>query len=103
MKYGLYTRFDALPGKRRDLVDVLVRAAQLVGDAPGCHLYLVNEDLQEEHSVWVTELWDSPDQHLAALSIDGASDLIAEAMPLLDGKPRQLQLHPVGGKGIISS
>ena len=98
--FGLYTKFVALSGQREHLVTQLLQAAELLEDAAGCQLYIVNTSPDDAGAVWVTELWDNADRHGAALSLEGIPSLIQETLPLLTGPPEQIRLVPVGGKGL---
>jgi len=101
VKYGLHGHFKAKPGESSQLAAILMRAAQLMQHAKGCHLYAVAMDEQQPHSVWVTEIWDSKEDHDNSLSAPGVGELIAEAMPLLDGMPQKGQeLKILGGLGV---
>lgn len=57
--YGLYGKLTAQTGKRADFVAIMTRAAALVGERPDCHLYIVNEDLEDGTCIWVYEVWAS--------------------------------------------
>ncbi|MFE9451979.1 putative quinol monooxygenase [Streptomyces sp. NPDC006739] len=99
-KVGLYVKFRTQPGQRDTLVKILLRAAELGQDAPGCELYIVNTAPDEEDIVWVTEIWRSAADKAASLSATGASELIGQALPLLAGPPERIELRPVGGTGL---
>jgi quinol monooxygenase YgiN len=99
-KFGLYNKFSTVPGKADELADILIKAADLISGAHGCRLYIVNKDQKNSNKVWVTEIWDSEEEHSASLSIEGVKELISEALPLLAGPPEQTKLDVLGGKGI---
>ncbi|GAC1641913.1 MAG: antibiotic biosynthesis monooxygenase [Chloroflexota bacterium] len=99
-KLALYTKFSAHPGQRDRLVEQLLGAARLMDSAPGCALYIVNTSPDDAGTVWVTEVWESPQQHRDSLSIEGVPSLIEQTMPLLAAAPEQIRLTPVGGKGL---
>lgn len=90
-KYGLSGKFTAKDGK----------ADELVSTAKGCHLYILSRDTQNEHDIWVTEVWDSKKDHDNSLQLDGVKELISKALPLIEGQPEQgLELEVIGGAGI---
>jgi quinol monooxygenase YgiN len=93
-------KLQAQPGKRAVLVDILLRAAQLVSTMRGCRSYIVLEDLKDESCVWVFETWDDKEAHDASLQDEQVRSLIAEAMPLVGGAPSGTELRVVGGYGI---
>ncbi|HEV7346996.1 antibiotic biosynthesis monooxygenase family protein [Telluribacter sp.] len=100
-KYGLHGKLKALSGNGDNLASILLEAAQLVSTAKGCHLYLVSRDTKEAEAVWVTEVWDSKEDHDNSLKVEGVRELIGRAMPLLDGMPEKGQeLEVLGGAGI---
>ncbi|MDF9798684.1 quinol monooxygenase YgiN [Catalinimonas alkaloidigena] len=88
-KYGLHGNLQAVEGKGDSLADILVQASALVSDAKGCHLYMVSRDAQDKERVWVTEVWDSKEDHDQSLHMEGVQALIAQAMPLLAGQPEK--------------
>ncbi|WP_210485808.1 putative quinol monooxygenase [Rufibacter aurantiacus] len=100
-KYGLHGKLTASAGNGEKLAAILLEAAQLVSTAKGCHLYLVSIDKTLEDAVWVTEVWDSQEDHDNSLQVPGVRELISQAMPLLAGKPEKGQvLEILGGAGI---
>lgn len=98
--YGIYTRFISHPQKGKALIEILIRANDIVSDAKGCRLYIINHDMVNTDLIWVTELWDTQEDHAISLTLDGCKELIAEAMPLLAAAPEQIVLKAVAGKGI---
>jgi quinol monooxygenase YgiN len=97
-KYGLHGKLQATAGNGEKLANILAQASQLVSTAPGCHLYLVSRDLQSPDSIWITEVWESKDDHDQSLLIPGVRELIGQAMPILDGKPEKgLELEILAG------
>lgn len=99
-KVGLYVKFRAQAGQRDALVSILLDAAELMADAPGCELYVVNTATGEDDAVWVTEIWRSAADHGGSLSVAGVKELIGRAMPLLAGPPERIDLRPAGGAGL---
>ncbi len=100
-KYGLHGKLTATPGNGDKLATILLEAARLVATAPGCHLYLVSKDQIDADAVWVTEVWDSKEDHDNSLNVPGVRDLIGQAMPNLNGRPEKGQeLQVLGGTGI---
>jgi len=100
-KFGMYNKFTAHPGQRDRLVEQLLSAAKLMENATGCELYIVNTSPNEADIVWVTEVWESEEDHRASLSIEGVPELIERTMPLVAGPPEQIRVVPVGGKGLV--
>lgn len=78
---------SAQPGKRTVLSEILIRASVIVKSMPGCHAYIVLEDLKDEDAVAVFEMWDDKEAHDESLKNPQVRALIAEAMPILAGAP----------------
>jgi len=99
--YGLHGKMTARSGNGDDLAGILLQAAQIMETAPGCHLYVVSRDPANPNDIYVTEAWDSKEEHDASLAMEGVPELIARAMPMLEGKPEGgLKLEVLGGKGL---
>jgi quinol monooxygenase YgiN len=99
-KYGLYGKLQAQTGKGKELGEILLKAANLMEDAEGCLLYLVNTTADYPDGIYVIEIWDSKEEHDRSLQLPGVGELISQAMPLLDGKPEGITLEVLGGKGL---
>lgn len=100
-KYLLHGKLTAKQGHREALASILIEASRLVATAKGCRLYVIGFDHVDEHSVVITEIWDSEEDHDNSLKVDGVRALIMKAMPLLDGQPTKGQeIVVIGGTGI---
>ena len=100
-KYGLHGKLTATAKNRQQLVSILLEASKLVSTASGCRLYLVSEDQKNNDSIWVTEVWDTKEDHDNALKQENVRALITKAMPLIAGQPEGGQVFTVlGGAGI---
>ena len=96
----MYGKVLAQPGQRDALLEVLLEAAETLGDMPECELYIVNTAPEEPDAIWVTELWASEDAHARSLERDDVRGLIQRGRPLIAGMGEQVRLTPVGGKGM---
>lgn len=100
-KYLLHGKLTAQDGQQEALASILLQAAQLMSGAPGCRLYAVARDNADGQAVWVTEIWDSKEDHDGSLKVEGVRELITRAMPLLAGPPQKGQeLGILGGHGV---
>ncbi len=100
-KYLLHGKLIAKTGHGDELANILLDASKLVSTAKGCKLYVIGKDLDDLKSVYVTEIWDSKEDHDNSLKDEGVKELIMKAMPLLDGQPTKGQeLEILGGSGI---
>ena len=95
--YGLIGKMIAQPGQR----DALIRA-MLAGTTamPGCLSYIVARDPGDENAIWITEVWDSAENHRASLQLPAVQATIQQARPLIAGFGERFETAPVGGVGI---
>lgn len=97
-KYARHGKLSATPGNGDTLSDILIKASELVSQAEGCHLYLVSKAASDPDTIWVTEVWNSKEDHAKSLQLPGVGGLIAQAMPILAGMPSGAQeLEVLGG------
>lgn len=100
-RYGLHGHLQAKEGKNEELAAILIKASELVSTAKGCKLYVIASDGTKPNTIWITEIWDSKEDHDNSLQVSGVRELIGTAMPLIDGKPELGQeLSILGGFGI---
>ncbi|WP_345036633.1 putative quinol monooxygenase [Georgenia daeguensis] len=99
MTYGLFGKFTAQVGRRDELVAMLRRAADALGDDPGCLHYVVATS-DEPDAIWVWEAWTDKAAHDASLEPPEVRELITSAMPLIAAISDQKELAVVGGKGL---
>ena len=100
-KYGLHGKLLAKEGKGSELADILIKASELVSTAKGCHLYVVSIDMLNDDEVWVTEIWESREDHENSLKIPEVRALISEAMPILEAQQTKgRKLKVLGGHGV---
>ena len=89
----------AQAGKRAEFVAILLRAAQTVGQLPGCRLYAVNEDLADETCIWVMEIWQ--DKQPTTNRSRRARAGVDRGGQAADGRrPEGSELKLVGGHGV---
>jgi len=95
--YGLIGRALAAPGKRDELIQVLLEGT---GKMPGCLSYVVAKDPADPNGIWITEVWDSEASHRASLSLPSVQAAIARGRPLIAGFAERFTTEPVGGVGL---
>jgi quinol monooxygenase YgiN len=83
------------PGQRDAVVAILLRPMPGLKEA-GCLLYEVGINDDAPDTVFVCELWESPEAHRASLQLDSVRAAIAEAMPLLSGEMGGNQFRVLG-------
>ena len=100
-RYGLFGKLKAAAGNGDELASILLEASRLMATAQGCHIYIVSQDAQDDTLVWITEVWDTEQDHDNSLNVAGVKELISRAIPLLEGKPESgIKLTVLGGKGL---
>ena len=96
--YGLIGKMLTVEGKRDELLDILLKAT---GRMPGCHSYVVAKDVTDANAIWITEVWDTKENHDASLSLPAVKEAIAKARPLIAGFADSFTTTPVGGVGLV--
>lgn len=96
--YGLIGKIVAVPGKRGDLIDILLDGTD---EMPGCLSYIIARDPGTEDAIWVTEVWDGRSSHEASLSLPSVQDAIARGRPLIASFGERFETEPVGGHGLV--
>jgi quinol monooxygenase YgiN len=76
---------ETKPGQRDAVVSILIRPMAGLKEA-GCLLYEVGVSDAAPDTVFVSELWESPEAHRASLELDSVQAAISEAIPLLSGE-----------------
>lgn len=97
--YGLIGRIDAVPGQRDALAAILI---ECVSGLPGCLSYVVAEDPASPDSLWITEVWASPEAHRASLSLPTVQQAIAQGRPMIAGFGERFETRPIGGHGLTA-
>ena len=98
--YGLIGKITAVSGQRDVLIEVLLEG---MDGMPGCLSYVVAKDSVDPDSIWVTEVWDSPDSHEASLELPSVKQAIAKGRPLIAEFGERFETEPVGGYGLVSA
>ena len=95
--YGLIGKIRAVPGQRDALAAILLRG---MAGMPGCKSYMVAEDLEDSDALWVTEVWDSQESHVASLSLPSVQDAIREGRPVIAEFSQRTETNVLGGHGL---
>lgn len=95
--YGLIGRMRAEPGRRDELVGLLLDGT---GGMPGCLSYVVARDPADADAIWVTEVWTDEASHKASLALPAVQAAIARARPIIAGFDSHTVTEPVGGVGL---
>jgi quinol monooxygenase YgiN len=97
--YALINKLTAKPGKRQEVIDLMLEAGAPFDHNPSCLLYLVSTDKEDPDVIWVQDLWTDRADHEAAMATEEMSAQVKRSVPLLAGMPEQIEVEPVGGKG----
>jgi quinol monooxygenase YgiN len=95
--YGLIGRIIAVSGKRDELASILISG---VSGMPGCISYVVASDTVNEDALWVTEVWENKEKHLASLSLESVQEAIKRGRPLIKSFSDRHETTPLGGYGV---
>ena len=98
--YGLIGRMKAVPGQRDALIGILLEGT---GSMPGCLSYVVAQDPVDADAIWITEVWDSQENHKASLALPAVRQAIARGKPLIASFVDHFETRPVGGHGLDKS
>lgn len=95
--YGLIGKIMAVPGKREELIGILLEGT---GGMPGCRSYIIARDPKDADALWVTEAWDDAASHKASLSLPAVQSAIGKGRALIAGFGERFETEPVGGQGL---
>jgi len=98
--YGLFGKMKSQPNKRDELLALLLQAASNAPKMPGCYVYIINSDPNDQEGIWIYVVWRSQADHQASLSLDSVQAMIASARPLIAGFGERFELTPMGGMGL---
>ena len=96
--YGLLGKMTATPGQRDALIAILLDG---VADMPGCLSYIVAKDLDDEDSIWITEVWENQASHAESLALPAVQQAIMRGKPLIADFGDSIVTVPVGGHGLV--
>jgi quinol monooxygenase YgiN len=94
--YGLIGRIRAVDGGRDELAAILAG----MGEMPGCLSYVVAGDDSDPDTLWVTEVWESPEAHAASLGLPAVQAAIERGRRLIAAFEPRVETRPIGGIGI---
>ena len=97
MAYGYFGTMRVQPGKREDVLAILLSASDSLS-AHGCHAYVVGT-AEDPDVICVSELWDSKEAHAASLKLPAVQAAIAKGRPLIAGFGTRAEFTPVAKTG----
>lgn len=102
MPYGYIGSMRVRSGHRDEVIEILLSGADGL-HAAGCQLYAVCTAPEDDDVIWVSEIWDSAEQHDASLHLPETKAAIAQVMPMLTGEFTRQELAVVGGLGVAAA
>jgi quinol monooxygenase YgiN len=94
--YGLIGKIKTKPGQRDALASILLQATK---NMPGCLSYVIAIDPSDKDALWITEIWDSAEDHKASLQLPAVKAALLAGRPLISGLGERFETHPMGGFG----
>ncbi len=98
--YALINKMTVKPGKRDEVIAILLESGKPFNDNPSCLLYLVYKDASDPDAIWVEDVWANQEDHTAAMSTPEMRAYVTRCVPLLAGMPEQIDVELAGGKGL---
>lgn len=98
--YGLIGKMVCVSGKRAELASILIENTVSM---PGCLSYVIAEDSSDPDALWITEVWESKENHEASLRLPSVQDAISRGRPMIGGFGERFETNPVGGHGLRST
>jgi quinol monooxygenase YgiN len=98
--FGMLGKLVTHPGRREELVEVLLDAAKQLGNVDGCELYVISRDADDADALWVVEAWRDEAAHRASLDLPEVRAAIERGRPLIARFESGAKLRPVGGLGL---
>jgi len=95
--YGLIGKMRCVPGKRDELIGILLEGTH---GMPGCLSYVIAKDPLDPDAIWITEAWDSQASHKASLALPAVREAITKGRPMIAGFGERFETQPVGGHGL---
>ncbi len=99
MAFGYIGSMKAKAGRRDEVVRILLSGTDGLRRA-GCRAYIVGLSGSDDDVIWVSEVWETKDQHRASLQLPETTAAISTAMPLLTGEFTSQELSVAGGLGL---
>lgn len=95
--FGIIGKLLAVDGKREELIQLLLDGSI---NMPGCLSYVVAEDIQDENTIWITEVWLDQESHQASLTLPSVQETIEKGRPLIAGFGERFETRPSRGHRI---
>jgi len=74
--FGIQVTLKAIQGKGDDLARIMLEAAAIIENLPGCQSFIVMRAMADPDQVMITEIWDNQQTHQASLANQDVLNLI---------------------------
>lgn len=98
--YALINKLTTKPGRRDEVIQLLLESGKRFQQHPSCIYYLVFKDTNSPNIIWVEDAWTNKEDHTTALAQPEMKPYIAKTIPLLEVMPEQYEIQYAGGKGL---
>lgn len=93
--YGIIAQINVKEGKREALIEILANGTR---DLPGNISYIISEDMADKNSIWITEYWQTKDNHAASLQLPAVQEAIAKGREFIEGFGHRFEVTPKAAK-----
>jgi quinol monooxygenase YgiN len=93
--FSVYGRMTALPGRRDELITLLVDGFRAGGDDSGLLTYSINTAFDDPDTIWLTQLWIDKEAHDTTTRSEPVAAVTRRVPPLLAQQPEGFYGHAV--------
>ncbi|MCU1648425.1 MAG: hypothetical protein JWN03_8700 [Nocardia sp.] len=93
--FSVFGRMTALPGRRDELIALLLKGLRAGGEDSGLLGYSINAAFDDPDTIWLTQLWIDKDAHDATTRSEPVVAATREVGPLLARQPEGGYGHAV--------
>ncbi len=90
--FGIIGQMKIATGKRSEVIAALFEGTS---DMPGNIAYMIAEDLEDENSIWITEVWQTKTDHANSLQLPAVQEAIGKARAHITGFGTRVETKPV--------
>jgi quinol monooxygenase YgiN len=80
--FNVLNKIVCAEGARENVASIISEGAKAM---PGCKLYSISLDRENENLIWVYELWESERRHTDSVSLQSVQEAMAKARPHITG------------------
>ena len=101
-KVGAFVKLTAREGQRDALIAHLLQSVSTAQGEDETEVWIISSSPTEPNTVWLTEIYSSPEAQAAHSGSEAAQANLAGAMQYIAAAPDVILFSPAGGKGIKS-